>query len=147
MRIALGSDHRGFALKEHLAKFLSSEGHEIMDLGCDSAESCDYPVYGIAVGEAVASGAADRGIAICGTGIGMSIAVNKVKGVRASLCHTVEDAEMTRRHNDSNVLVLSESSMHDPSLEKLVRTWLETPFDGGRHKRRIDEISRYEEQK
>ena len=144
MKIALGSDHRGFALKSRLVKSLSEAGHEIMDLGCASADSCDYPDFAFAVGEAVVAGAADRGILVCGSGIGMSIAANKVPGVRAALCRTVEDARMTRRHNDSNVLALSERSAGDPCTDELVRTWLDTDFEGGRHARRVDRIMSYE---
>jgi RpiB/LacA/LacB family sugar-phosphate isomerase len=144
MKIAIGSDHRGFALKAHLVPMLERAGHEIMDVGCRNAEACDYPDFGIAVGEAVASGAVDRGIAVCGSGIGMSIVVNKVRGIRAALCRTVDDARMTRRHNDSNVLVLSERALEDPALSEIVKIWLETPFDGGRHQRRIDRIREYE---
>jgi ribose 5-phosphate isomerase B len=145
MKIALGSDHRGFALKQHLLAMLAGEGHEVIDIGCTGPESVDYPDYAFPVGEAVVSGAVDRGITICASGIGMSIAANKVKGVRAALCHTVEDARVTRAHNDSNVLALSERGVDDPRIDELVRVWLATPFEGGRHERRIDKIRRYEE--
>ena len=144
MRIAIGSDHRGWPLKERLKRLLSGGGHEIVDAGTGSAESADYPVYGIAVAERVAAGEVDRGIVVCGSGIGMSIAANKVDGVRAALCRTVEDARMSRLHNDANVLALSEMTMEDPRLEELVRTWLETEFEGGRHQRRLDRIREYE---
>jgi ribose 5-phosphate isomerase B len=144
MRIAVGSDHRGFALKSRLVKFLEEAGHEVMDLGCPCADPCNYPDFAFAVGEAVAAGAADRGILVCGTGIGMSIAANKVRGVRAALCRTVEDARMTRRHNDSNVLALSERSAEDPRIDELVKAWFDTPFEGGRHQRRVDGITAYE---
>jgi ribose 5-phosphate isomerase B len=144
MRIAVGSDHRGFALKSHLVKYLEEAGHEIMDLGCSCADACNYPDFAFAVGEAVAAGAADRGILVCGTGIGMSIAANKVRGVRAALCRTLEDARMTRRHNDSNVLALSERSAEDPRIDELVKAWFDTPFEGGRHQRRVDGITAYE---
>ena len=145
MRIALGSDHRGWPLKERLKALLSGGGHEIVDVGTDSAESTDYPVYALAVAEKVAPGEVDRGIVVCASGIGMSIAANKVDGVRAALCRTVEDARMSRLHNDANVLALSERSLQDPALEDLVHTWLETPFEGGRHQRRLDRIRRYEQ--
>lgn len=144
MRIAVGSDHRGFALKSRLAKALAEAGHEIMDVGCACDDPCNYPDFAFAVGEAVAAGAADRGILVCGTGIGMSIAANKVRGVRASLCRTVEDARMTRRHNDSNVLALSERAADDPCVDDLVKAWIETPFEGGRHQARVDGIAAYE---
>jgi ribose 5-phosphate isomerase B len=145
LRIAIGSDHRGFALKAHLFAMLSKEGHEVLDQGCAGTEPADYPDYAFKVGEMVASGRVERGILICGSGIGMSIAANKVRGVRAALCCAVEDARMTRRHNDSNVLVLSERRLEDPETDELVRVWLSTPFDGGRHARRVDKIRAYEE--
>ena len=144
MRIALGSDHRGYPLKERLKALLSGEGHEIVDVGTGSAESADYPDYGLAVARKTATGEVDRGIVVCATGIGMTIAANKVDGVRAALCHTVEDARMSRLHNDANVLSLSEKSLDDPALGDLVRTWLETGFEGGRHERRLDKIRAYE---
>ncbi|MCX5753605.1 MAG: ribose 5-phosphate isomerase B [Candidatus Krumholzibacteria bacterium] len=145
MRIAVGSDHRGFALKAHLVSTLAKAGHEIVDLGCPGVEPADYPDFAFAVGEMVASGGAERGILVCGSGIGMSIAANKVRGVRAALCRTVEDARMTRRHNDSNVLALSERGLDDPHVDELVAAWLSTPFEGGRHERRIEKIREYEE--
>ncbi len=145
MKIAIGSDHRGFALKEHLVAMLEGLGHEVVDLGCKGSESVDYPDYAFLVAEMVASGAAHRGILVCGSGIGMSIAANKVKGVRAALCRTVEDARMTRRHNDSNVLTLSERGLDDPKIDELVEVWLSTPFEGGRHLRRVEKIRQYEE--
>jgi len=145
VKIAVGSDHRGFALKAHLVASLSKAGHEVVDLGCAGVEPVDYPDFGFAVGEAVASGAAERGILVCGSGIGMSIAANKVRGVRAALCRTVEDARMTRRHNDSNVLALGERGLDDPHIDELVAAWLSTPFEGGRHERRVEKIREYEE--
>ncbi len=144
MRIAVGSDHRGFPLKEHLKPFLTKAGHEVIDVGCSSTDAVDYPDFAFAVGEMVARGAADRGILACGTGIGMSIAANKVKGVRAALCRTPADARMTRMHNDSNVLALGERSLEDPALHELVTEGLATPFEGGRHARRRDKIVAYE---
>jgi len=144
LKVAIGSDHRGFRLKERIKKFLLSSGYEVVDLGTEGEESVDYPDFAFPVAERVARGEVDRGILVCGSGIGMSIAANKVRGVRASLCRTVDDAVMTRRHNDSNVLALSEKSTDDPAIEELVGRWLETPFDGGRHKRRIDKIAEYE---
>jgi ribose 5-phosphate isomerase B len=123
---------------------LTGAGHEVFDAGCDGPESCDYPEFAFKVAERVTAGDAERGILVCASGIGMSIAANKVKGVRAALCRTIDDARMTREHNDSNVLALSEKSAEDPDLERLVTTWLETPFLGDRHKRRIDKIHAYE---
>jgi len=144
LKIALGSDHRGYLLKERLKKMLKKMGHETVDIGTNGTDAADYPDFGIPVAEKTAGGETDRGIVVCGSGIGMSIAANKVRGARAAFCRTVEEARMTRQHNDSNVLALSERSFDDPQLEELVRAWLETPFDGGRHKIRIDKISEYE---
>ena len=144
MKIAIGSDHRGYPLKERLKELLSGDGHEIVDVGTDSTDPADYPDSAFSVAEKTAGGEADRGIVICGSGIGTSIAANKVDGVRAALCRTVNDARMTRRHNDSNVLALSKNSMDDERLEEMVRVWLETEFEGGRHQRRVDKITDYE---
>ncbi len=123
---------------------LGGEGYDVLDLGCSGTDSVDYPDFAFPVAERVAGGEAERGILVCGSGIGMSVAANKVRGIRAALCRTVGDARMTRRHNDSNVLTLSEQSMEDPDVLDLVRVWIETPFEGGRHKRRIDKITAYE---
>ena len=144
MKIAIGSDHRGYPLKQRLVETLGAAGHEMIDVGTDGTRPADYPVYAVAVGEKVASGEAERGIVVCGSGIGVSSAANKVRGVRAALCRTVEDAVMTRRHNDSNVLALSEAQMDDPAVGELVDTWLDTPFEGGRHARRVKLIADYE---
>jgi ribose 5-phosphate isomerase B len=147
LKIAIGSDHRGFPLKEHLVAVLARGGHEVIDLGCTGTDSVDYPDYAFPVAEKVAKGEVERGILICGSGIGMSIAANKVKGVRASLCRTVDDARMTRQDNDSNVLTLSIDSLQDNDIDRLVGVWLDTPFEGGRHQRRLDKIERYEDRR
>lgn len=144
MKIAIGSDHRGFSLKERIKDMLAGEGHEIFDAGTYSEDPADYPDYAFSVAEMTARGEADRGIVICGSGIGVSIAANKVDGVRAALVRTVDDARMTRRDNDSNVLALSEASGDDPRLGEIIDAWLTTEFGGGRHKRRIDKITDYE---
>ncbi len=144
MKVAIGADHRGYALKERIGDFLESRGDEVLDVGTYDSNSVDYPDFAFAAAEKVASGEVQRGILICGSGIGMSIAANKVKGVRAALCRTVDDARMTRKHNDSNLLALSEKSMDDPDVMRIVETWLDTPFEGGRHQRRIDKIREYE---
>lgn len=144
MKVAIGSDHRGYKLKSRLKDLLEGRGHEVMDLGTGDQESVDYPDYAFPVSGKVAAGEADRGILICGSGIGMSIAANKVRGIRAALCRTVWDAEMTRKHNDSNVLALSEKSGDDPAVDEVVLTWINTPFEGGRHLRRINKIADYE---
>lgn len=144
MKIAIGSDHGGYALKEVIKKQLIDEKIEFEDVGCDSEASVDYPVYGQKVAEAVAFGDCDRGIAICGTGVGISIAVNKVPGIRGSLCTNEYMAEMTRRHNDSNVLVLGGRVLGTDLAQNIVKTWLHTEFEGGRHQRRIDMITEIE---
>lgn len=143
IRIALGSDHRGFRTKGALRKMLENLNIPVEDMGPDSAVSTDYPVYAAKVAAAVESGACNRGILICGSGIGMSVTANKFKGVRAALCHNLQTAEMCRRHNNSNVLVLAEDSGAELSV-KILKVWLETPFEGGRHQQRLDLIAEIE---
>lgn len=139
--LAIGSDHGGFALKQEIMKHLDEKGVAYEDLGTYSEESVDYPVYGETVGKAVASGEYERGIVICGTGIGISIAANKVKGVRAALCGDCYSAEYTRRHNDANILALG-GRVTGPGLAcMIVDTFLGNEFEGGRHERRVTEIS------
>ncbi len=138
MRIAIASDHAGFALKEEIKKYLAGRSIEVTDLGTDSEESVDYPIFGRRCGEEVASGKADRGIVCCGTGIGISIAANKVKGIRCGLCTDVAMAEMTRRHNDANMLALGGRTTEVPLALDIVKAWLDTEFEGGKHKRRTD---------
>lgn len=138
MKIAVASDHGGYKLKEYLKKYLEKKGEEVIDLGTDSEESVDYPVYGKACGEAVVSGKADRGIVCCGTGIGISIAANKVKGVRCALCTDVHMAEMSRKHNNANVLALGGRTTSDEDARKITEAWLDTGFEGGRHQRRVN---------
>ena len=142
--IAIGSDHGGYALKQEIMAHLRELGLEYKDYGTYSEESCDYPVYGEAVGRAVAGGECDRGIVICGTGIGISIAANKVKGVRAALCGDCYSAEMTRRHNDANILALGARVLGSGLALKIVDTFLQTEFDGGRHARRVELIRELE---
>ena len=142
--IAIGSDHGGFELKREIMAHLDSLGLEYKDYGTYSPESCDYPVYGEAVARAVASGAAERGILICGTGIGISIAANKVRGIRAANCGDCFSAEFTRRHNDANILALGARVVGPGLALKIVDTFLDTPFEGGRHARRVDLISELE---
>ncbi len=138
--IAIGSDHGGYALKQEIMKHLTERGLEYKDFGTYTEDSCDYPVYGEAVGRAVASGEFERGIVICGTGIGISIAANKVRGVRAALCGDCYSAEMTRRHNDANILALGARVLGPGLALKIVDTFLDTSFDGGRHARRVSLI-------
>lgn len=138
MKIAIASDHGGFELKENIKKYLEERNIEVMDLGTYSEESVDYPVYGKACGEAVAKGEADRGIVCCGTGIGISIAANKVKGVRCALCTDVTMAQLTRKHNNANVLALGGRTTGLQTALDITAAWLDTEFEGGRHQRRID---------
>jgi ribose 5-phosphate isomerase B len=145
MRIAVGSDHAGYDLKTTLAEHLASSGHLVEDLGTDSAGiAVDYPDFGIAVGRAVADGRADRGVCVCGTGIGISIAANKVSGVRAALVHDVTTAGLARRHNDANVICLGGRTTGVAEAIDAVDAFFSTDFEGGRHQRRLDEISDYE---
>ncbi len=140
MKIAIGSDHGGFALKEYLKPLIFELGHELADVGCFSEESVDYPEQARAVTGLVKKGEADRGILICGTGIGMSLAANRVPGIRAALCHELFTAEMSRRHNDANVLCMGGRVIGPGLAWEMVKIWLTTPFEGGRHERRLNLI-------
>lgn len=145
MKIAIGSDHRGFDVKRQILVLLQQLGHDVLDLGPDKKESVDYPDFAFLVASAVADRRVERGILICGTGIGMCIAANKVSGARAAPCHDSITAEMSRRHNDANVLCLSADLLGEQLIERMVRIWLETNFEGGRHARRVEKIERFEE--
>ena len=148
MRIAIGSDHRGFSLKTHLIEMLNQAAHEVIDVGTDSDQSVDYPDVAGAVGDHVSRQLVERGILICGTGIGMSITANKFSGVRAAPCHNTETAELSRQHNNLNVLCLAANGEHpETTAEKIVRIWLKTPFEAGRHARRLEKISAFEDTK
>ena len=138
MKIAIACDHGGYQLKEEVKAYLLEREIEVLDLGTNSEASVDYPEYGFKCGEAVANGDADRGIVVCGTGIGISIAANKVKGVRCSLCTDVTQAKLTRQHNDSNVLALGGRTTPVDTALEIVEAWLEADFEGGRHQRRVD---------
>ena len=141
MKIAIASDHRGFTLKEIIIRYLASMGHSVNDLGPDNEQdSVDYPDYGQKVGKEVAEGRSDKGILICGTGIGMSLAANKVNGVRAALCHDLFTTEMSRRHNDANVLCLGTDIVNHEIIDNQIQLWLETEFENGRHARRVNKI-------
>lgn len=144
MKIAVGNDHRGVAVKQRLQDMLQGLGHTVDDFGALSAASADYPDYAIPVAEAIASGKDERGVLICATGHGMCIAANKVHGVRAVNCRDVVDAEMSRLHNDANVLCLSADLLSEEVIERMVKTWLETRFEGGRHERRLEKVKQYE---
>ena len=143
--IAIGSDHGGFALKQEIMKHLEERKLEYIDFGTYSSDSCDYPQYGAAVGRAVASGSCERGMLICGTGIGISISANKIHGVRAALCGDCFSAEMTRRHNDANIVALGARVVGPGLALKIVDTFLDTPFEGGRHERRVQQMMALEE--
>ena len=145
MKIAIGSDHRGLEVKRRIVALLPQLGHEVLDVGPTERESVDYPDFAFQVGKAVSEGRVDRGILICGTGIGMCIAANKVKGVRAAPCHDSITAEMSRRHNNANVLCLSADLLGEELIDRMVRIWLTTEFENGRHARRVEKIQRYEE--
>lgn len=139
--IALGSDHGGYALKQHIIEYLDAHGLDYRDFGCHSTESCDYPVFAKAAAEAVASGECERGIVICTTGIGISIAANKVKGIRCAHCADCLQAEMTRRHNDANMLAIGAGFTGKNLAERMVEVFLSTDFEGGRHERRVNKLN------
>ncbi len=146
MRVAIGSDHRGYHLKEQIIAMLRSKGHEVDDTGASGAESVDYPDFAALVAKKVGSGAAERGVLICGTGIGMAICANKFKGVRAAPCNDEVTAELSRRHNDLNVLCLSGDMLSPRAVERIVEAWFSTPFEGGRHERRVEKIRELEDE-
>lgn len=144
MKIALGSDHGGYPMKEHVKEWLLSHGYEVEDKGCFGLESVDYPIYAKAAAEAVASGECDRGIVVCTTGIGISIACNKIKGIRCALCGDSYSAEMTRRHNNANMLALGGGFVGPFLADRIVEVFLTTEFEGGRHQHRIDLVHELE---
>ncbi len=145
MKIALGCDHGGYELKEFIKTVLDRLGHTYEDFGCFSTESCDYPDFGAAAARAVASGACDRGIVICTTGIGISIAANKIRGIRCAHCADSLQAELTRRHNNANMLALGAGFTGKNLAERIVEVFLSTEFEGGRHARRVDKVMALEE--
>lgn len=144
MKIALGSDHAGYAYKQAIAEWLRQQGHEVLDFGAYGPEASDYALFVIPAAEAVARGEADRGIVLGGSGNGEAIAANKVRGIRCALCWNLETAELSRRHNDANVLSIGERMISLETALSLLPVWLETPFDGGRHARRIGQVGLYE---
>ncbi|MGD9854353.1 MAG: ribose 5-phosphate isomerase B [Planctomycetaceae bacterium] len=144
MKIAVASDHRGVHVKEQILAQLQELGNEAVDYGPSGTESVDYPDFAKAVASAISSGTVDRGILICGTGMGMCIAANKFPGVRAVTCHDDFTAEMGRRHNDANVMCLSADLLGERLLSRIVQTWLSTEFEGGRHARRLEKIHSFE---
>lgn len=144
MKIAIAADHAGFRLKQSLVDRLEAQGHRVFDFGTNTADSCDYPAYAVEVSRSVASGETARGILICGTGLGMCITANKVAGIRAVGPCDVTQAEMSRRHNDANVLCLGERTMENRLIFDMVDIWLNTEFEGGRHARRLELITELE---
>lgn len=145
MKISIGSDHAGFDYKQHLVEWLRAAGHDVIDCGTDSPESTDYPLWVIPAAEAVIKGISERGIVLGGSGNGEAIAANKVKGVRCALCWNTETAELSRRHNNANVLSIGQRMISFEIVLDIVRIWLETPFDGGRHAKRVSELDAYEQ--
>jgi ribose 5-phosphate isomerase B len=141
VKIVVGSDHRGYAAKERIKGLLAGKGHEVTDVGTDSTKSCDYPDPAFAGAQRVADGQADMGILLCGSGIGVCMTANKVPGVRAALCHDELTAEMSRRHNNANVLCLPADLVGEALMERMLDVWLKTPFEGGRHERRVNKIA------
>lgn len=146
MRIAVGTDHRGFEIRSKVIELVERLGHEVQDLGTFNNGAVDYPDIAAQVCGKVSSGEADRGILVCGTGLGMCIAANKFRGIRAAPCHDDLTAELSRRHNDANVLCLSADLLGERLIDRMIELWLTTPFEGGRHARRIDKINALERQ-
>lgn len=144
MKIGIGSDHGGFKLKVVVIEHLKKQGHQIIDLGTNSSDSCDYPIYGEKVGLCVKEGTCDLGIAICGTGLGISMAVNKISGIRGALCTNEFMAEMARAHNDANVLIMGARVLGEGLALRIVDVFLMSEFEGGRHQRRVDLITKIE---
>lgn len=146
MKIVMGADHAGYRLKDELKPLIESWGHEVIDVGCTCGDSVDYPDYALAACEKIVSGEADKGILICGTGIGMTIAANKIPGIRCALVHDVFSARATREHNDSNVLAMGERVIGPGLAQEIVKIWLDTPFsEGERHRNRIGKIKQLED--
>jgi ribose 5-phosphate isomerase B len=141
MKIGIGSDHGGFELKEYIKEYLEKEGIEYLDYGTNSLDSVDYPDYGLKLSQGVISGEVDKGIAICGTGIGISISCNKVKGIRCALCSDTYSARMSVEHNNANIIALGGRVIGRDLAIEIVSTWLKAQFEGGRHERRINKIS------
>jgi ribose 5-phosphate isomerase B len=144
MKIAMGSDHAGYALKERVRPLLEGSGHEVVDVGTDSEESTDYPRYAAEAAQLVADGEADRAVLVCGSGVGVSIVANKIDGVRAVNAHDPDEAEMSRRHNDANVLALAGRRLEEGDAPEIIERFLDTEFEGGRHERRLNQIAAVE---
>lgn len=145
MKLVIGADHRGYAAKESLKSMLRERGHEVIDVGTDSAKSCDYPDAALPAAVKVSAGEASLGILLCGSGIGMSIAANKVRGIRAALCHDELTTEMARRHNNANILCLPADLIGEALMKRMIEVWLQAAFEGGRHEGRIAKVAKIEE--
>lgn len=145
MKIAIGNDHTAVAMKNHITKYLEEQGHEIINFGTDSEERCDYPIYGKKVADAVASGQCERGILICGTGIGISLAANKVKGIRAAVCSESYSARLTRQHNNANIIAFGARVVGEATAEAIVDAFIGAEYEGDRHQKRIDMITAIEQ--
>mgnify|MGYP000526738870 CR=1 FL=1 len=146
MKIVIGNDHSAVELKNIIKAHLEEKGYEVMNVGTDTSDSCDYPVYGEKVGRAVASGEADLGIAICGTGVGISLAANKIRGIRAVVCSEASTARLSRQHNDTNILAFGARIIGTETAKDIVKAWLEAEFEGGRHQKRVDMLMKLEEE-
>lgn len=144
MKIAMGNDHSAIELKNIIKEFVESKGYEVIDFGTNTLESCDYPVFGEKVGRAVASGEADLGIVICGTGVGISLAANKVKGIRACVCSEPYTAKLSKMHNNSNVLAFGARVVGSEMAKMITEEWLDAKYEGGRHQRRVDMLMEIE---
>lgn len=144
MKIAVACDHGGLQLKRALVRYLTSKGHEVIDFGTDTEESCDYPDYALPAAEAVAAGRCERGVLVCGTGIGVSLVANKVPGIRCAHCHDTYSAKYTRLHNDANMLAFGQRVIGEGLMEEIVDVFLSTDFEGGRHQRRLDKLAAIE---
>ena len=144
MKIAVACDHGGLQLMRALVRYLTSKGHEVIDFGTDTEESCDYPDYALPAAEAVAAGRCERGILVCGTGIGVSLVANKVPGIRCAHCHDTYSAKYTRLHNDANMLAFGQRVIGEGLMEEIVDVFLSTDFEGGRHQRRLDKLAAIE---
>lgn len=144
MKIALGADHAGYLLKDRIRQYVMGRGHQVVDEGTNTSDSVDYPDFALKVAEDVSSGRAERGILVCGSGIGMAIAANKVQGIRAANVSNAYEAQMSREHNDLNVLTLGARILEEPDAIHIVQIWLDTPFSGGRHTGRLGKIAEFE---
>ena len=145
MKIAIGNDHTAVEMKNHIQQYLEEKGHEVINFGTDSHDRCDYPVYGKKVAEAIVNGECERGILICGTGIGISLAANKVKGIRAAVCSESYSARLTRQHNDANIIAFGARVVGEATAEMIVDEFINTDYEGGRHQRRVDMITAIEQ--